>query len=211
MSQITSGLYRLVGLPGFYRLLQSTLAGPNAHKNLVEAVIRPAPGDRILDLGSGGSAVLEFMPDVHYVGVDANPRHIEAAQAKYGKQGRFVVGDVAKASDLGQDYDLVLMLGLLHHLSDEHARSTLAIASRVLRPEGRLFTIDPCWSKGQHWMARFLIGRDSGRMIRDEHRYQLLARTSFAEVRTVVRHDLLQVPYTHCILNGFQPRKGQSA
>ncbi|XIA64130.1 class I SAM-dependent methyltransferase [Bradyrhizobium sp. TZ2] len=211
MSQITSGLYRLVGLPGFYQVLQSGLAGPNAHKNLVETIIRPKLGDRILDLGSGGSAVLEFMPDVDYVGVDANPRHIEAAQAKYGKRGRFVVGDAASVPDLGQDYDLVLMLGLLHHLSDEQARSALAIAAKVLKPEGRVFTLDPCWSKGQHWIARFLIGRDSGRMVRDETGYQHLARASFADVHSVVRHDLLRVPYTHCILDGLQPRKGQPA
>ena len=207
MSQVTSGLYRLVGVPAVYRWLQASLAGSNAIKNVAATIIRARPGERVLDLGCGSAAILEFLPQVSYVGVDANPRHVEAARAKYGERGTFLVGDAANARDVGTGFDLVLMLGLLHHLGDTEAHSSIDLAADLLRPGGRLLTLDPCWCAGQHRIARFLIGRDSGRMVRDEAGYVALAKRRFARVDASVRHDLLRVPYTHCIVDATDPQQ----
>lgn len=54
--------------------------------------------------------------------------------------------------------------------------------------------------EGQSSIARRLILRDRGQNIREPEGYAALARHSFEEVDVTVRHDLLHVPYTHCVM-----------
>src|SRR5437764_11008412 len=164
VSQRTSGAYRLVGFPQFYRALQETLGGPGARRRMIDTLMRPPAAGRILDLGCGAAHVLHLLPlQCEYTGIDANARHIEAARISYGSRGTFLCGDFSLARQLqNKRFDLVVMLGLLHHLGDDEAVTALRLAGDLLAPGGRVFTLDPCRAPGQHPIARFLINRDSG-------------------------------------------------
>jgi SAM-dependent methyltransferase len=204
MSQVTTGLYRLVGNPRIYMMIQNLLGGPRARRVLVDELMRPPPDGRVLDLGCGTADILHSIGGIvgGYVGIDANPRHIRAARQTHRGRGEFICGDFAEAAGLPPEgFDLVLMIGLLHHLSDPQAGEAVRLAGRLMTPNGRLFTIDPCRTEPQHPVARFLIGRDSGRAVRTEPGYRALARAAFDQVESVVRRDILRVPYTHCIMN----------
>jgi SAM-dependent methyltransferase len=202
MSQRTSGLYRLVGLPMIYTLVQRMLAKPGAFKHIVETMVRPPSTGRILDLGCGPAHILPLLPPgCEYVGIDANPRHIETAQETHGTRGTFLCADFSAARDLGgEPFSMVTMFGLLHHLDDDAATAALQIARDLVDPvHGRVFALDPCRAPGQHWMARFLINRDSGQNVRTEEGYRNLASGVFDQVEITLRHDMLNLPYTHCI------------
>ena len=90
--------------------------------------------------------------------------------------------------------------GLLHHLTNEQAVATLAVASRALRAGGRCVTLDGCFVPGQSRFARWMLHRDRGKFVRDLPRYLALAEAVFPMVIPAIRHDLLRVPYTHLIL-----------
>jgi hypothetical protein len=70
----------------------------------------------------------------------------------------------------------------------------------LLRPGGRLITFDGTLIDDQSSLARALVLRDRGQNIRRPEEYGQLASAEFTVINRSVRHDLLYVPYTHCIL-----------
>lgn len=93
----------------------------------------------------------------------------------------------------------MIALGVLHHLDDDSARVLVDFAYKVLKPAGRLITVDPCYSPGQSPIARFLIQRDRGQNVRDEAGYETLVHSDFTSTEISIRHKAW-VPYTHCIM-----------
>lgn len=202
MSERTSGLYRLVGMPKFYQAFQNLLGAKAGRQRLVNEYIKPKPNDRILDLGCGSAAILSDLPgDVSYVGIDHNDRHITKAQESFGERGVFLAGNFDQAGDYtDQPFDIVLALGLLHHLDDAQVNSILQLAKAALVPGGRFVTIDPAFAVKQSKIARFLISNDSGQNVRTANEYLALSKKVFPQVKIFVRDDLLTIPYTHCLM-----------
>jgi SAM-dependent methyltransferase len=201
MSQLTTGFYRLTQMPQLYSLLQNALGGERTRRRLVNDYIKPRDGDRILDIGCGSAALLPDLGAVDYTGFDVNSEHIATARARHGDHARFYCGTM---DDVGRDvmggYDIALAIGVLHHLDDhEMAGLCRQIAARLV-PGGRFITVDPAFVDGQHWLAKWLAARDSGQSVRSPDGYEDLMRHSFNLVDITVRHDLLRVPYTHCIM-----------
>jgi len=201
MAQITSGIRALLTSAGGYSLFQKFVGAPKARRFLAETYIRASPGDRVLDIGCGTAEILDFLPQVDYFGFDQNSQYIAAAQARFGRQGSFLCQDVNEAllGDLGR-FDLVLALGVLHHLDDGEAEALFRLAKAALSPEGRLVTLDPCFVESQSPFARYVIRKDRGQNTRTEEGYVGLSRRVFAGVDSHIRHDLLNIPYTHIIM-----------
>jgi SAM-dependent methyltransferase len=194
-------LDRLLARPAAYSRL-SALVGGGGRARYVRDHVRPVPGMRILDIGCGTGDVVDVLPaDVHYVGLDASRDYIDRACARYGARGDFVCAPIdARMAPRWPPFDLVMANGVVHHLDDAGAADLFALARAVLRPEGRLVTIDGCYVPGQSAIARFLLSRDRGRFVRAPADYERLARAAFARVDVTVRHDLIRVPYTHLIM-----------
>lgn len=182
-----------------YRTFQSMI-GSSARARLVETYVRPQQGDRILDIGCGPADVLNHLDQVEYVGVDVHPNYIRAASRRYGSKGEFHCLPVGESLTQFGKFDLVLAIGLLHHLDDSEATTLLEVASRAIKPEGRLITLDGCFLQQQNWIARTLLNCDRGRFVRQYSEYLALAKTSFLEVRCSTRHDLMRLPYSHLIM-----------
>jgi SAM-dependent methyltransferase len=183
-----------------YRRFQQLVCG-NHYARFVHEYLRPAAGQRILDIGCGPAAILSHLPDVEYTGVDLSPTYIESARRRYGDRGQFHCRHVYEASlgDLGT-FDLVIAHGILHHLDDADALHLFKLAGSALRREGRLVTLDGCFVEGQSPAARRLLAMDRGRFVRDKRGYLQLAQKYFAHVSVDIRHDLIRIPYTHIIL-----------
>jgi len=202
MTQITSGIRGVLSNPTVYNFLQSLLGAGRARKCLIRDHIRLKSGDHLLDIGCGTGELLHYLPtDVHYTGFDLSPDYIRAARKLYGNRGRFECSDVAdfEPADL-VGVDLVLAIGVLHHLDDNQALRLFQTAWNKLRPGGRFISLDGALVNGQSRIARALILRDRGQNIRSPEGYRALAASRFPSITCTVRHDLLYVPYTHCIL-----------
>jgi cyclopropane fatty-acyl-phospholipid synthase-like methyltransferase len=99
-----------------------------------------------------------------------------------------------------QNFDVVLALGIIHHLDDAEAGQLFQIAYGALKEGGKLVTFDGVYANGQSTAARWLLARDRGEYVRSEREYVAIASQVFSKVRPSVRHDLLRIPYTHLIL-----------
>lgn len=156
----------------------------------------------MLDIGCGPADVLKHLPAVNYTGLDISPEYINAAKKRFGSKGRFFCNDVGLAKIEGEEgtFDLVITVGVIHHLNDAQAASMFALARRVLRPGGRLVTYDGCYLAGQSPVVRWLLANDRGKFVRTREEYLRLASASFSNIETYIRHDLLRIPYTHLIM-----------
>jgi SAM-dependent methyltransferase len=198
LTQVTTGLRAILSHPGLYEALQSIMGAKAIRERIVREYVRAFPGMRILDLGCGPAEILDAMPaDVGYVGYDMSPEYIAAAEKKYAGRGTFHCRllEHAEVASL-QPFDLVLGIGVLHHLDDDTARQFMALARTALKPGGRIFTLDPCFAENQNPIARFLISRDRGQHVRDAAGYLKLPASLAIDARGSLTNRVW-IPYTH--------------
>ena len=198
MSQRISNLYRLVTLPSVYKGLMTALGAERAKARLAQELYRVAPGAKVLDVGCGPASIFPHLPKVDYTGMDLNPKHIEYAIARYGDEGRFLVGDASRQLQ-GEEgtFDLVIVSALLHHLDDDRARDMLRGLCRLTKPGGRIVTFDNVWLDKQHPVAWSLNKLDSGLNVRFEAGYRDLVASLPVSVEGRLYRDLLRIPYDH--------------
>jgi SAM-dependent methyltransferase len=82
-----------------YQSFWHAIGGDERNRVLLREYIRPAPGDRVLDIGCGPGTMVPYLPGTEYVGLDVSAEYIERARRRF-PQARFVCQGVGK-------YDLV--------------------------------------------------------------------------------------------------------
>jgi SAM-dependent methyltransferase len=183
-----------------YESFWHAVGGPTRNRVLVRDYIRPNVGDRILDIGCGPGMVVPYLPSSEYVGLDASSDYIDRARRRF-PQVKFVCQRVSQYDVVERNYfDIVLALGIVHHLDDTEALTLFRIAHDALRPGGKLVTIDGAWTDNQSRATKYLLSRDRGRFVRSEKGYIGLASAVFSKIDSSIRHDLLRIPYTSMIL-----------
>lgn len=200
MGQITQGVRAVLSSPAVYSAFQNLMGAHQGRIRFVENFIRLSQGMTVLDVGCGPADILNYLPDVEYWGYDISEAYIKHAGERYGRRGKFHCQMLQKA-DLAQlpSFDIVLALGLLHHLDDQTATEFLQLAWQALKPGGRLLTVDPCLDPTQNAIARFLVKSDRGQNVRNKEGYAVLASSVFESPRVVVQHQKW-IPYTHCFM-----------
>jgi ubiquinone/menaquinone biosynthesis C-methylase UbiE len=116
-------------------------------KLVEEAAIEP--GQRVLDLGCGtGTLSVQIKrrhPDARVFALDPDPHALARARRKAQRAGVAIefqqgFGDALPWADAS--FERVLSSLVLHHLTGEEKRRTLAEVRRVLVPGGRLHVLD---------------------------------------------------------------------
>jgi ubiquinone/menaquinone biosynthesis C-methylase UbiE len=201
VAQRISGAYRLITIPSIYKGLMFSLGADKAITRYVNEALQPRRGMKMLDVGCGPANVLSYLPPLDYTGIDLNEKHIAYARQRHGNRGRFIVGNAA--DDLKQEekaFDLINVSALLHHLADREAISLFASLTRLLKPNGRIVTIDNVWLPKQRVAVRLINYLDSGINIRTPEGYLGLLNGMGLDIHTLILKDLLRIPYDHFIM-----------
>jgi 2-polyprenyl-3-methyl-5-hydroxy-6-metoxy-1,4-benzoquinol methylase len=184
-----------------YRAFKVLTRGDRTMRAMADQYVQPTVGERILDIGCGYGDLARCLPGVTYLGIDVNEDYIEFARRQPVDGAEFVVGDVTQLSaERYGRFDCAVLIGVLHHLSDSDATSTLKAISEMLDPLGRLVAAEPVWDPSQRTTARVLAALDRGRYVREQARYIELVSPWFATTVSEVRHDLFWFPYSHCMV-----------
>jgi len=205
MAEIRSGVRHLLAIPALYDAFQSGVGAYAWHRRVLRTHVLPTlpPGARILDIGCGTAEVLHHLPtDAEYHGFDRNEAYIARARRLFpDRRAHFRCAEFrGELPDDGTRYDLVLAIGLLHHLGDKDVTNLMQGACNVLASGGRMITLDPVLTDTQSAAARFLISHDRGRNVRRQQEYARLARASFCRVEELLDERPMYIPYTGLIL-----------
>jgi SAM-dependent methyltransferase len=202
MAQITGGVRSILSSPAVYSAFQNLIGARRGRGLLYREYIRAKAGDVLVDVGCGPGDILEHVdPAVRYVGLDLSQAYIAAAKRAHGDRASFHCADIAQLpADAIPPCQVAIAIGLLHHLDDDQARRLIAHLYDRLAPGGRLVTLDGAFWPGQSRVARFLISKDRGQNVRSGEGYRDLALSRFDRVELIRRDDMLNIPYTHAIL-----------
>lgn len=201
MVQIRTGIRKILEIPLVYKTFQEALTTDSGRKEFFERYLPVREGDSVLDVGCGPADILKYLPtNITYTGVDFEPSYIEAAQKKYGNRGKFICSDVSEIDHGQNQFDVIYLGGVLHHLEDQQVLNLLGKLKKLLKPKGYFFSNDPCFQDGQNPIAKFIISKDRGQNVRQVDGYRNLLKTVFPVVDCEVRHDLIKIPYTHILL-----------
>lgn len=200
--QRNSGLQRWLKVPFLYNLFQEAIGGNALRRKFIQNHVRAKPGDKIIDIGCGPAQVLPWLPDVEYLGFDVNPSYIASAKRTHGDKGTFVVGDTKSLWDDSRfrDADIVIGLGILHHLDDYDAAHCIRFAYHVLKHRGRFVCIDACWILNQGFLSRYIMSQDRGQNVRTEQAYRQLVGDVFRNVDAFVDTKPMCIPYVTVVL-----------
>jgi SAM-dependent methyltransferase len=120
-----------------HETVSAPLLQAGVRQRMLRRFLRPAAGDRIVDLGcgSGRSLVWNSESGAHIVGIDVAPYF--AAEAI--DNGDLVLGDLRRLPFGDGTFSKGYALDVFEHLSPEALTSVLAEIARVMRPGGRVF------------------------------------------------------------------------
>jgi len=123
---------------------------------------------RVLDWGCGtGLFCTIFQPD-NYLGIDIDPKRIEYAKKHYKKYAFRCVKPNGK-NDLGR-FDVVLLSGVLHHMSESVISESMENILSYLEPNGRIIAIEPTIT-GIRFRDILISTLDRGKYMRNSKEY----------------------------------------
>jgi SAM-dependent methyltransferase len=189
-----------------YQAFQRSGGFFGARLKSLERYLKINDGETIVDVGCGPGYLLDHLPtSCRYYGFDTDKGYIEHARAKNAPNAEFHLGifDEEAASRV-KPADVILMTGLLHHLTDEEARALLSVSMETLRPGGRLLTLDGCYRSGQSLFKKKLLDWDRGEYVRAERGYRELFPSQMA-LEVHIDEDLSRIPYTFISIVARRP------
>lgn len=131
------------------------------------------PSDRIFDLGCGTARLVGHLRFESYLGVDLDPVALARAARMASNRIRFLEGDAWDDEFRGLNPTCVLMIGVVHHLSDAEFRRLVERLTEGDSRSRRLVAIDVTFFKGMG--ANNLLSRlDRGKHVREITAYERL-------------------------------------
>jgi SAM-dependent methyltransferase len=145
----------------------------------------------ILDVGCGIGSYAHIS-EGKYVGIDLDPSYIAYARKRHrGPNRRFECMDVASLEETTETFDLVLIVDLVHHLSDDGALRLLEAAARLTRHA--VLCLEPIRDQPRR-IARWISDHDRGDHMRS--RCELQDLFGRAPLRIVKQQDVPIGPIT---------------
>ena len=200
MSQKNKGVYSLLSNTHFYSLVQRIMSASRFREKIVKKYITKH-NVKVLDVGCGPAQILDALPKINYYGFDINPIYINFAKKKYENRAKFFCKKFTnKDTKCLPKFDHILLLGVLHHLSDKEINKLIPNIKKVLKRKGNIITLDNIFTNNQNFIAKFLIQMDKGQNVRSKKGYLNILKNHFKKINSKIYHQKF-IPYTWFVVN----------
>ncbi|GAB3985392.1 methyltransferase domain-containing protein [Plantactinospora veratri] len=201
-----AALKGLLGHEALYVALQKGLGADRLRYRCLDELAL-VDGDTIIDVGCGPAYYFGRLPKVRYYGFDTSEKYIAHARKRWGGDQVEFRCEVFGEQHLAQipPANAILLLGLLHHLSDDECRHLLRVSAKALAPGGRVIAVDPTLVPGQHPISRWMSKNDRGEYVRTPEAFVALGRETFADVDGEVVDDATRIPTSHWMMRMRTP------
>jgi phospholipid N-methyltransferase len=198
------GIHRVLEIPTIYNVIESLLGARNSTGKLIREHIKLKLNDKVLDFGSGTGSIfqeLEVVQELNYTAIEPNSKYVNLMNKKYGDRNNFRAfqGSVEVLDDLQSEFDVVLIIAVLHHIEVEKWKSIISGLLDKLTVNGRIIVLDPIKHEHQNPLARMIINFDRGKSILFYEEYKEIIDSLKVNAKYHLRKDLLRVPYSHII------------
>jgi SAM-dependent methyltransferase len=196
---------RLLSQVPLYVALQKGIGADRLRYRCIDR-LELKPGQAVLDIGCGPAYYLDRLPEVRYYGFDTDAGYIAWAQKRWAGRGTFqcaIFGD-EHVAELPR-FDAIMLLGLIHHLSDDDTRNLLRLATLALAPGGHVVSVDTVFEPTQGRVSRWMSENDRGEYVRTPEQFNALAGEYFGEVEGEVVNDATRVPASYWLMRMGAP------
>lgn len=164
-------IYEAFETPLVFNLYQTIVDGGKGRQ--IKRFLKDVPYTTVVDIGcgTGNWATIARGP---YVGIDTSPSFIEGCRQRYAGQDdrKFIHGDAASL-ELDEEFDLAILVSVLHHLSDDAVGRLLPWVTQ----NARFFFVLDLYPIPVNPISRLLYAMDRGDHIRTpEQQKDLLLR-----------------------------------
>lgn len=157
----------LLSQPFIFNKLRRIIAGDQKNtKNFVKKNLLKYHVKSVLDVGSGTGDFVNCIPkNSLYLGIDTNPKFIDFSNNNYDNGNvRFLVQDVTeKGFYQNKKFDAVLLISMLHHLSDEDLEEILSIVKKITK---KVIIIADIIPDPPGIMQKIVVQLDVGKFVR---------------------------------------------
>lgn len=192
----------VLSLPNAYIAVQRAIGADRLRYICIDE-LRLAPGDVVLDVGCGPAYYLhKLAPGVKYVGYDTSERYIQYARKRFSRDGiDFRCGIFSpEAHGSAPDFTAVMLMGVLHHLSDTECKELLAAIRGTLASNGRVISLDTCFTEGAGATSRWMAEHDRGKFVRTPEGFSSLAGEFFTDVAGKTLDGITRVPSSFWVM-----------
>jgi ubiquinone/menaquinone biosynthesis C-methylase UbiE len=130
----------------------------------------------VLDFGCGTGAICGLCEADHYYGIDPDAGRIQFAKRLYPAH-TFMVFNGTQIPLPDNTVDLIFVVAVLHHISNQQITGYLHEFRRVLKPEGNVMVIEPFLCPKNKFNNWFMKRHDNGAFIRTADEYLQLFST----------------------------------
>lgn len=96
-------------------------------------------------------------------------------------------------------------MGILHHIDDQTAYELLSILPQLLRPNGRIITMDGCYMDDLTSFERMLLRNDRGKFVRSLPEWEVLFSECLPGAAFEIRKDLYYFPFNQILFQYQHP------
>lgn len=185
--------------------LQKVIGADRLRYRCIE-MLDPQPEETLLDVGCGPAYYLDSMPELEYYGFDTCEPYIEWARSRFGGRATFHLGIFGpeRAREV-PEVDKVMLMGLLHHLDDDEVHALFDAVRSVLKPDGRVVTLDTCFHESQNSFRRWMARNDRGQYVRYPDAFAELAEPHFGRIEGLLMTDVCRIPSTYYVMTLEDP------
>ena len=183
-----------------YELFQFRISRRGTSRIVHNEILKPRGVEKVLDFGCGiGYHSTEFS-NSEYLRIEPIQGCVDKANQMFKtSKNSFILGDhTALKSIPNSSFDLIIAMGVLHHLNNSILDEFVRESYRILKSGGRLTTFDPAYHKNQSLISKWVVSRDRGKWVRNVDDYLNPMRKMYRQEPTIkIYTNLLKIPYDH--------------
>ena len=183
-----------------YKIFQLGVIKKGTTKKVRDEVLKPIGVKRVLDFGCGIGYHAEEFRNSTYLGVEPLQGCVDKANKLFkSSSAQFVTGDQHFLKSIpDSSFDLIIALGVLHHIDEDIVSEFLKESYRILKRGGRLTTFDPVFHVNQTRISRWVVSKDRGNWVRTIEEYLRPVEVVYKNnVHYKIYSNLLRIPYDH--------------
>jgi SAM-dependent methyltransferase len=193
-------IYKILNFPVIYNAYQNFIFKKKSKNIIFNQFINIEDNDFVLDVGCGPGNYRNLIKTKNYYGIDINCKSIETARNNYPEDIFHCLPVQEITKKIEQKFDKVILIGLLHHLSDIDVIRLFLDLRSMIDKGSEIFCLDTSFDRDQNIFSKTIAKLDKGNYVRYPEHLKKLVETDLYNIHIEMFNNLLRLPCHHSLL-----------